>query len=42
MSDQTRDAKTAEPVDVPPSPRIPGSTDDADPYDLPDERRAYA
>src|SRR3954468_13860008 len=35
MSDQTRDAKTAEPVDVPPTATVPGSTDDADPYDLP-------
>jgi NADH-quinone oxidoreductase subunit D len=35
MSDQTTDPKTAEPVDVPPAASVPGSTDDADPYDLP-------
>ena len=36
MSDQTIDPSAAEPVDVPPPARVPGSTDDADPYDLPD------
>jgi NADH-quinone oxidoreductase subunit D len=35
MSDQTIDPKTAEPVDVPPPASVPGSTDDADPYDMP-------
>ncbi len=37
MSDQTIDPSAAEPVDVPPPARVPGSTDDADPYDLPDD-----
>ena len=35
MADQTIDPKTAEPVEVPPTATVPGSTDDADPYDLP-------
>src|SRR3954466_8506015 len=37
MSDQTTDPRAAEPVDVPPPAAVPGRTDDADPYDLPDD-----
>jgi NADH-quinone oxidoreductase subunit D len=40
MSDQTLDPKTAEPVDVPPPPSVAGSTDDADPYALPEDEPA--
>jgi len=40
MSDQTIDDRQAEDVDVPPAPTVPGTTDDADPYRLPDDEPA--
>jgi len=40
MSDQTIDGRQAEDVDVPAAPSVPGTTDDADPYRLPDDEPA--